>query len=253
MKRAMKQSTLMLILNGISILTLVFLVFSLLSYSGITNQLNSANEERFELTYNANRFMDGSAYLTNEVRAFAATGMQEHYDNYWREVNELQNRDKGVAALQEIGITDQEQDMIDRMSALSNELVPLEDEAMKEVQAGEREKAIDYVYGTEYGTSIARINEIKEEFLDALDGRSLEQIRNLESRADYIRMTMIAAFVMVGVVTILNIVVTRIHIMRPVIAVKNQMGEISRGNLSAEFALESNTSCLLYTSDAADD
>lgn len=242
MKRAMKQSTLMLILNGISILTLVFLVFSLLSYSGITNQLNSANEERFELTYNANRFMDGSAYLTNEVRAFAATGMQEHYDNYWREVNELQNRDKGVAALQEIGITDQEQDMIDRMSALSNELVPLEDEAMKEVQAGEREKAIDYVYGTEYGTSIARINEIKEEFLDALDGRSLEQIRNLESRADYIRMTMIAAFVMVGVVTILNIVVTRIHIMRPVIAVKNQMGEISRGNLSAEFALESNTS-----------
>lgn len=242
MKRAMKQSTLMLILNGISILTLVFLVFSLLSYSGITNQLNSANEERFELTYNANRFMDGSAYLTNEVRAFAATGMQEHYDNYWREVNELQNRDKGVAALQEIGITDQEQDMIDRMSTLSNELVPLEDEAMKEVQAGEREKAIDYVYGTEYGTSIARINEIKEEFLDALDGRSLEQIRNLESRADYIRMTMIAAFVMVGVVTILNIVVTRIHIMRPVIAVKNQMGEISRGNLSAEFALESNTS-----------
>ena len=47
---------------------------------------------------------------------------------------------------------------------------------------------------------------------------------------------------MVGVVTILNIVVTRIQIMGPVIAVKNQMGEIARGNLSAEFALESNTS-----------
>ncbi len=89
MKRAMKQSTLMLILNGISILTLLFLVFSLFSYSGVSKELNKANEERFELTYNANRFMNGSAYLTNEVRAFAATGMQEHYDNYWREVNEL--------------------------------------------------------------------------------------------------------------------------------------------------------------------
>ena len=242
MKRAMKQSTLMLILNGISILALLFLVFSLLSYSRITNQLNRANEERFELTYNANRFMNGSAYLTNEVRAFAATGMQEHYDNYWREVNELKNRDKGVEALQEIGITAQEQDMIDQMSALSNELVPLEDEAMKEVQAGEREKAIEYVYGTEYGTSIAKINEIKEAFLDALDSRSLEQIRDLEKQADYIKVTMIIAFVMVGVVTILNIVVTRIQIMGPVIAVKNQMGEIARGNLSAEFALESNTS-----------
>ena len=242
MKRAMKQSTLTLILNGISILALLFLVFSLFSYSGISRQLNDANEERFELTYNANRFMNGSAYLTNEVRAFAATGMQEHYDNYWKEINELQNRDKGVAALQEIGITDQEQDMIDRMSALSNELVPLEEEAMKEVQAGEREKAVDYVYGAEYSTSIAKINELKENFLAALDDRSLEQIRDLEKQADYIELTMICAFAMVGLITILNMVVTRVQIMRPVIAVKNQMGEISRGNLSAEFSLESNTS-----------
>lgn len=242
MKRAMKQSTLMLILNGISILTMLFLVFSLFFYSGVTSQLNDANEERFELTYNANRFMDGSAYLTNEVRAFAATGMQEHYDNYWREVNELKNRDQGVAALQEIGITDQEQDMIDQMSALSNELVPLEDEAMKEVQAGEREKAIEYVYGAEYSASIAKINELKEEFLTALEARSLEQVLDLEKRADYIELTMIGAMIMVGIVTILNIIVTRVQIMRPVIAVKNQMGEISKGNLSAKFTLESNTS-----------
>ena len=237
-----KQSTLILILNGISILALLFLVVSLFSYSGVSKQLNDASEERFELTYNANRFMDGSAYLTNEVRAFAATGGQEHYDNYWREVNELKNRDKGVAALQEIGITEQEQEMIDRMSSLSNELVPLEDEAMKEVQAGEREKAIEYVYGTEYSASIAKINELKEAFLSALDTRSLEQLQALEKREDYIEMTMICALVMVGIITVLNMAVTRIQIMRPVLAVKNQIGEISRGNLSAKFSLESNTS-----------
>lgn len=242
MKRAMKQSTLTLILNGISILALLFLVFSLLSYSGVSKQLNDASEERFELTYNANRFMDGSAYLTNEVRAFAATGEQAHYDNYWREVNELKNRDKGVAALQEIGITEQEQEMIDQMSSLSNELVPLEDEAMKEVQAGEREKALDYVYGAEYSASIAKINELKEAFLAALDTRSLEQLQALEKQEDYIEMTMICALVMVGIITVLNMAVTRIQIMRPVIAVKNQIGEISRGNLSAKFSLESNTS-----------
>ena len=74
----MSQSLLTLILNGISILSLIFLVISLLSYRNVNNQLYSANEERFNLTYNANRFMNGSAYLTNEVRAFAATGLQEH-------------------------------------------------------------------------------------------------------------------------------------------------------------------------------
>ena len=119
MRKSMNQSTLSLILNGISILTLLFLLFSLMTYNSITNQLNEANEERFALTYNANRFMNGSAYLTNEVRAYAATGDEEHYNNYWNEVNELKNRDKGVAAMQEIGITSEEQDMINEMSSLS--------------------------------------------------------------------------------------------------------------------------------------
>nr|WP_296481064.1 methyl-accepting chemotaxis protein [uncultured Acetatifactor sp.] len=242
MKRAMKQSTLILILNGISILTLLYMVYSLFLYSSVSNRLTEANEERFALTYNANRFMNGSAYLTNEVRAFAATGSQEHYDNYWNEINVLKNRDQGVAALQEIGITKEEQLMIDEMSDLSNQLVPLEEEAMKEVQAGESEKAVEYVYGEEYSTSIAQINALKEQFLAALDVRSLDQVEEMEREAGFIRLRMILALVMVSGIQLLNMIITRIQIMRPVIAVKNQMGEISQGNLSAAFSLEANTS-----------
>lgn len=242
MKRAMKQSTLTLILNGISILALFFMVYSLLAYSKISRQLDIANEERFALTYNANRFMNGSAYLTNEVRAFSATGSKEHYDNYWKEINEWKNRDLGVAALQEIGITDEEQGMIDDMFALSNKLVPLEEEAMKEVQGGHTEDAIAYVYGEDYSSSIAKINELKEQFLDSLDSRTLEQLHTLEQEEDSIRFSMFFALAMVGIIQLLNMVVTRIIVMRPVLAVKDQMKEISMGNLSAEFSLESNTS-----------
>lgn len=145
MKKALSQSLLTTILNGISIISLFFLAFSLYSYRNVNTQLNNAYEERFSLTYNANRFMNGSAYLTNEVRAFAATGLQEHFDNYWNEVDTLKNRDKGVAAMQEIGITSTEQKMIDDMYALSNQLIPLEDEAMKNVRTGkERQRWITY-------------------------------------------------------------------------------------------------------------
>ena len=104
MKKSIKQSTLMYLLNGVSIISLLFLIYSLLSFTNVNQQLNEASEDRFMLTYNANRFMNGSAYLTNEVRAFASTGEQEHFDNYWNEVDNLKNRDKGVAAMQEIGI-----------------------------------------------------------------------------------------------------------------------------------------------------
>ena len=242
MKKAINQSLLTFILNGISILALVFMVLSLLSYSYANKELQQASEDRFELTYNANRFMNGSAYLTNEVRAFAATGIQEHYDNYWNEVNHLKNLDIGVAAMQEIGITPEEQAMIDEMSSLSNELVPLEDEAMKNVQAGKREEAIAYVYGTDYNTSIAKINSLKEQFLTGLDARAKEEVDNLSKKTEIISTAIFAAVLVVGIMQLFSMIFIRKKVLRPVIAVKKQMGEISQGNLSAEFSLESNTS-----------
>ena len=242
MKKAMSQSLLTLILNGISILSLIFLVISLISYRNVNNQLYSANEERFNLTYNANRFMNGSAYLTNEVRAFAATGLQAHYDNYWNEVDTLKNRDKGVAAMQEIGITSTEQKMIDDMYALSNQLVPLEDEAMKKVQAGQRSTALDYVYGKEYNDSITQINTLKEEFLTTLDNRTSAQVNSLLQESNQIRIRMILALTVVGIMQLSNMLLVRLKVLRPIMAVKKQMLEISQGNLSSQFSLQPDTS-----------
>jgi methyl-accepting chemotaxis protein len=242
MKKALSQSVTNFILNGISILSLLMLVISLSNYRDTNNQLNKANEDRFALTYNANRFMNGSSYLTNEVRAFAATGLQEHYDNYWNEINNLKNRDLGVAAMQEIGITPEEQAMIDKMSNLSNTLVPLEEEAMEKVQAGKKEEAVAYVYGPDYNSSIAQINAVKEQFLGDLDARTLAELTALGEEVNHIRMNMIILLTVVGVVQVVSMVYTRRKILRPVMEVKNQMVEISQGNLSAEFALEPNTS-----------
>lgn len=242
MKKAMNQSMLTYILNGITILALLFMVFSLSAYGDISSQLNTAHEERFELTYQANRFMNGSAYLTNEVRGFAATGDQKHYDNYWDEVNHQKNRDLGVAALQEIGITDEEQKMIDEMFALSNALVPLEEEAMRQVQAGDQKEAIRYVYGTSYSLSIARINALKEQFLTMLNERTWNQIETLTQEAKNIKIRMIGAFALVGVIQLISMLFIRWRVLRPVIQIQAQMGEISQGNLSADFSLIPDTS-----------
>ncbi len=242
MKKAMKQSRIIAILNGISILALVLTVILLLAYSKVNQQLSRDNEARFNLTYNANRFMNGSAYLTNEVRAYSATGDQVHYDNYFNEINNLKNRDLGVAAMQEIGITDEEQAMIDEMSALSNDLVPLEENAMANVQAGQLQEALDYVYGSDYSTAITQINAIKEQFLDTLDTRTGEDIQKLNQRSMAIRLLIILSMVLVGCIQLIVMYVTRKRILSPIIAVRDQMSEISTGNLSADFALESDTS-----------
>ena len=242
MKKSISQSLLTAILNGISILSLFYLAFALFSYRNVNTQLNKAYEERIDLTYNANRFMNGSAYLTNEVRAFAATGLQEHYDNYWNEVNNLQNRDKGVAAMQQIGITSSEQKMIDDMYALSNELVPLEAEAMKNVQTGKLEASLDYVYGEAYSDSIAKINTLKEQFLSDLDKRTAAQVNALTAQTNRIRIQMIIALSVVGIMQLGNMFLVRFKVLRPIVSIEKQMLEISHGNLSADFALTSDTS-----------
>ena len=242
MKKAMKQSKLIAILNGISIVALILMILLLAAYSNVNQKLSKDNESRFDLTYNANRFMNGSAYLTNEVRAYAATGDQVHYDNYFNEINNLKNRDLGVAAMQEIGITNEEQAMIDEMSALSNNLVPLEENAMANVQEGRLQEALDYVYGKDYSTAITQINAIKEQFLATLDTRTKEDIQKLNQRSTFIRLLIILSMVLVGCIQLIVMYVTRKRILKPIIAVRDQMSEISTGNLSADFALESDTS-----------
>ena len=242
MKKAMDQSRLISILNGVSILALVLTALLLIIYGSTTDRLSMANEERFDLTYNANRFMNGSAYLTNEVRAYASTGDQEHYDNYWREVNELDNRTKGVEAMQKIGITAEEQDLIDEMASLSDELVPLESEAMDNIQAGNRDAALDYVYGKEYSASIAKIDSLKERFLNTLDVRTQTRVSELTIRTRIIKAAIFIAVLFVVAMQILISAVTRRRILNPVISVRDQMSEISRGNLSAEFLLEADSS-----------
>ena len=242
MKKAMNQSTLTTILNVASICALVLLLILIFINNHVSTQLSTANEERYSLTYNANRFMNGSAYLTNEVRAFAATGLQEHYDNYWNEVNNLKNRDQGLAAMQEIGITTEEQRMIDDMSNLSNQLVPLEEQAMEQVKNGQQSSAINYVYGDDYNSSLAKINSLKEQFLEHLDARSFDEVHSLTWTSTMIRVLMALSLVVVGVLQVYSMRIIRKRILSPVIAVRDQMGEISQGNLSAEFPWEPDSS-----------
>lgn len=242
MKKAMNQSTMTLMLNGLSIAALVLVALSLAAYSWVSIQLEKANTDRYELTYNANCFMNGSSYLTNEVRAFAATSMQEHYDNYWDEVNVKKGREQAVAAMQAIGITDSEQSIITEMSNLSNELVPLEEEAIKNVQSGQRAAALEYVYGDDYNAAVAKINSLKESFLSELDSRTSGEVNSLISAANLTRIIMIVSILLTGIMQIINMKLMKQRVMSPVLAVRDQMMEISQGNLSTPFSLESDTS-----------
>ena len=64
----------------------------------------------------------------------------------------------------------------------------------------------------------------------------------LNRTSTVIQILMVLALIMVGTFQVISMRVIRRRILRPVIAVRDQMGEISQGNLSAEFRWEADTS-----------
>jgi len=242
MKKAMKQSAAMAILNTISILLLVGTAVSFALNTVISLRINEANEDRYNLTSYANLFMDGSADLTNDVRAYAATGDKLYYDRYWEEINTIQSREQGLAGMREIGITEAEQALIDNMSALSTGLESLENEAMNHVAQGDCPSAVQEVYGQTYSDTTQRIEQLRSEFIATLERRTQEDVNRLARMCIGVNIlvaVVVAASILLQVASVLY---SRRRVIRPVLAIEREMAEIARGNLSSQFSLEPDTS-----------
>lgn len=242
MKKSAKQSTTVFIMNAVSVVILLLILTSSLVLFWMNLSIANANNDRYDLTYNANKFMNGSAYLTNEVRAYAATGEDTHYDNYWNEVNNLKNREIGIEAMKKIGITKEEQERIDDMLALSNKLVPLEEKAMDNVKKGDTKSAVNYVYGNDYESEITEISRIKTEFLSMLDERTEIKIKNLQELNIIILILLIVEIIIIVFLQVISNLYLRKKVLKPVITIEKEVSEIAKGNLSSSFDLEPNTS-----------
>lgn len=220
----------------IIILVITQLLFALVTVNMI--MIGQQTKNQVALTEAANQFLDGSAYLTNEVRAYAATGEKVHYDNYWREVNEDKNREIGYAAMVDIGITDKEQKMIDEMSKISNELVPLEKNAMKNVEAGNMKAALDYVYGDSYAMQIAKIHTLQADFISALKDRTGKRLTFMTIG------NILLAILAIGALFVSMYILKRTYhflreqIIQPVLMVRDQCLRLAEGDLTTRIQLK---------------
>ncbi|MCL2072411.1 MAG: methyl-accepting chemotaxis protein [Marinilabiliaceae bacterium] len=242
MKKTTNQLTMVVTINSISVAFIILTIISFMRVMYLTDKCNKAGADRFELTYNANRFMDGSAYLTNEVRAFAATGNIIHYNNYWNEINVAKNRDIGVARMKEIGITKEEEAKIDAMAALSNNLVPLESDAMDKTKEGLFDEAIEDVYGEAYRKWIGEILSTKNEFLTMLDARAVHVVDDLTTRSHRMQIVTLVFIVFIVILQLINVYSVLVKTIYPIKELQKEMEEVAKGNLSSELSLTPDTS-----------
>ncbi len=221
----------------VSILVLL-LILSFIGSVMLSIRSNEYSANRADLVINLNRFMDGSAYLTSEVRAYAATGDTVHFDNYWEEVNTLKNRDIGVENMQSIGLADDEIAIIEEMQSISNNLIPLESAAMDSVKAGNVQEAMDSVFGDEYESGLAQIATLQIELREMIDTRTNELVADAIIQNTLIYVVMAILLLLITVVQFISEVVIKKSLINPIANCSNALHEISKGNLTYNLDLK---------------
>ena len=176
------------------------------------------------------------------MQAYAVTADQQYYDAYMNELNVDKNRDIAWAGLEKNDIKADEWAMLNQIADYSNGLVPLEESAMDSVANGDTESAIEYVFGTEYGETINKINDVTDEAIQTIQTR----LSRKNSNMIVLQIIMALCFLISFGDLILQVLKTtgfaRKELLQPIINVSEAMKELAAGNLSSEFAMEEDDS-----------
>ena len=232
------QSTRMKIYGAITIVMALLCAIATGVTSVMNTRLSTAKDNHLTLATCADEFASASGYLTDEVRAYAATGDRSHYDNYWYEVNTAQNRENNMAIMKEIGLSDEELAFVDRASTTSNNLIPLEEDAMELTAAGQTSRAVAILYGKEYMDGVKVITGALDDFANAIDVRMsaetqrIETVVNILTIASYICVFLVLAFQAYMISFALK------DLIAPMLKIKKKMEELSQGDLSGDFDLQ---------------
>lgn len=238
MKEVKNQSAVVTMYNRLSIGLLigVAVVFGLAAWFAYASQ--QALAERYDLTMNAIRFMNGQTFLTSEVRAYSADGHEVHYTNYWKEINENRNREIGLENLNRIGITDEERSLITRMASISNSLIPSEERAMKFVRENkDHQSAINEVFGTEYAAALAEINDLNAKFRGLLGERLEAKVSNYVTLSTSMNCLLGLLTVIMIVLQFKNMRYVKGELIEPIQRIRHEMIKISQGILENNYDL----------------
>ena len=227
LKKIIKRSKISLIAG--SVLLILFFAASVVS-----NRLAS---EQLESTMYLNQYRMGSKNLTYAVQAYAVTADQQYYDAYMNELNVDRNRDIAWAGLEKNDIKADEWAMLNQIADYSNGLVPLEESALDSVANGDTQSAIKYVFGTEYGETINKINDVTDEAIQTIQTR----LSRKNSNMIILQVVMALCFLIAFGDLVLQVLKTtgfaRKELLQPIINVSEAMRELAAGNLSSEFAM----------------
>ncbi len=233
--KKLKQSVKARILTITAIVLLVIIGICNVAVSVASGNLEEELENKYDLYVYSETFRNSSELLTRMARSYASTGDSTYLNSYNEEINVTKGRDNSLAAMQEIGITDDEQAIMDEISLLSADLAALEEQAFAMTEKGNTSSAINLLYGSDYVAGANKISQLTDDFSISVEERMQKQIdRNnvVCNIADIITYSAIVVALLFQVM-VMSFVLKELIV--PIVKIKDKMHDFLEGEMHNEF------------------
>ncbi|MDE7233284.1 MAG: methyl-accepting chemotaxis protein [Lachnospiraceae bacterium] len=232
LKRLVKQALLSVVIGAV--LLVGFIIFNMGLSSIRTAQINT--------TVALNQYRIASKTLTYNIQSYAVTGDQKYYDGYMKELNEEQNREQAIESLEHCDLKENEWTSLNQIASMSDQLVPLEEEAIAYVQAGDLEAAQACVFSAEYGNSVDKISQQTDETILAILQRKDKRQMGLKVMQYIFEVLFALSFLYVVRELIKTIKFSEEELLEPILKVSDQMAVLAGGEFHVDLDLEEDES-----------
>ena len=214
------------------------MIVLIIIFAGVLSYIASIEEhmadKHLKYILYLDKFTHTSNRLTQQAGSFLITEDIKYFDNFWYEVNTVKSRETNILELKILGLTKEEEQMIDDLAAISNEKVKLEGEVMSYVVNGESKKARDIIISKEYSEKLAEMERIAQDFQESIQNRITKRIDQLTAVIS--GMTVLAYGVILGTLALqiyLNWFVQK-DLIRPIKKFSKEIKEFAQGNLQVK-------------------
>lgn len=213
-------------------------VILLILFTAINIIVSVANADQLESVLFLNQYRMGSKTLTSEVQSYAVTGKSIYCDNYYKELEVDKNRDVAIAGLHKNDITEEELKGFDEIAAMSNELVPLEVEAIEKASQGDLIGAMSLVFGDEYETTVQKINTYTDECIEKIQNRISKKQSVLLIIMFMSEILFVLSFIYIVKKVVDAIRFSKKELLIPIVKVSDQMTELAKGSFAKEMDMQ---------------
>lgn len=214
----------------------------LVGFIGFNMGLSSIRTTQINTTVALNQYRIASKKLTYDIQSYAVTGEQKYYDGYVKELNQDKNREQAIEALKDCALKEDEWASLNQIAAMSDQLVPLEQEAITYVQAGDLAAAQACVFSAEYGNSVDQISQQTDDTIHAILERKDNKQAWLKVLQYIFEALFALSFLYVAKEFIKTIKFSEKELLEPILKVSDQMAVLAGGEFHVELDMEEDES-----------